>query len=56
MLKLQLFTNDALAEMKAFELELKKKKQSIKKTDAEIVVITIDIRIKKYTPDKKILY
>jgi len=39
-LKLQLFINDALVEMKAFELELKKKKQSIKKIDAEIVAVT----------------
>ncbi len=48
LLRLQLFTTDALAEMKAFESQLKKMKPSVKKKDDEIVSITNSIRRKKY--------
>jgi hypothetical protein len=33
LLRLQLFSSDALSEMKAFEAQLKKKKSLVKKTD-----------------------
>ncbi len=56
LLRLQLFTQDALNEMKSFELELKKKKTSIKKTDAEIVALTTSIRKKNYANTKKMLH
>jgi len=56
LLRQQLFATDAIAEMRAFELQLKKKKASIKKTDEEIVSITTSIRAKKYANAKKILY
>lgn len=56
LLRLQVFTNDVLAEMKAFENQLKKKKAFIKKTDEEIVSITNSIRRKKYANAKKMLH
>lgn len=56
LLKLQLFASDALSEMKAFELQLKKKKPLLKKTDEEIVAVTTSIRRKKYANAKKMLH
>lgn len=44
LLKLQLFGNDALDEMKTFEQQLKQRKQTPKKTDAEVVKLTTEIR------------
>ena len=56
LLRLQLFATDALAEMKAFESLLKKKKPLVKKTGAEIVNITNSIRRKQYANSKKMLH
>lgn len=56
LLKLQLFADDALAEMKSFELKLKKNKKSVKKTDDEIVSITTSIRRKRNASSKKMLH
>ena len=56
LLKLQLFAPDALSEMKAFEIQLKKKKGSLKKTDEEIVALTTSIRSKNYANAKKMLH
>ncbi len=55
-LKLQLFSTDALSELKAFEAQLKKKKPLIKKTDEEIVTLTTSIRRKRYASTKKLLH
>ena len=56
LLKLQLFSADALSEMKAFEAQLKKKKTLMRKTDEEIVNLTTSIRRKKYANTKKMLH
>ncbi len=56
LLRLQLFSADALSEMKSFELALKKKKATVKKTDAEIVALTTSIREKNYANSKKMLH
>ncbi len=56
LLRLQLFAADALAEMKSFELQLKKSRKPVKKTDDEIVNITTSIRRKKYANAKKMLH
>jgi hypothetical protein len=56
LLRLQLFATDALSEMKAFEIQLKKKKSLVKKTDSEIVSLTTSIRKKKYANTKKMLH
>jgi hypothetical protein len=56
LLRLQLFAADALSEMKAFELRLKKKKKPLKKSDEEIVSITTSIRRKKHANAKKMLH
>jgi len=53
MLRLQLFSTDAMKQMKDFEIELKKKKKFIVKTDDEIVSITTAIRRKKYATTLK---
>ena len=55
-LRLQLFSADALSEMKAFEIQLKKKKSLVKKTNEEIVNLTTSIRRKKYANAKKMLH
>ena len=55
-LRLQLFSTDALSEMKAFEAQLKKKKSLVKKIDEEIVNLTTSIRNKKYANAKKMLH
>jgi hypothetical protein len=47
-LRLELFAADALSEMRALEVQLKKKKRPVRKTDAEIVRLTTSIRRKKY--------
>lgn len=56
LLRLQLFANDALAEMKAFELKLKKKKTPRKKSDEDIVKLTTSIRRRRYANPKKMLH
>lgn len=56
LLRLQLFAADALHEMKAFEMQLKKKRKLVTKADDEIVSITTSIRKKKYADAKKMLY
>lgn len=56
LLKLQLFSADALSELKAFEAQLKKKKSLVKKTDEEIVGLTTSIRRKRYANTKKMLH
>lgn len=56
LLKLQLFSPDALSEMKAFEMQLKQKKGLLKKTDQEIVALTTSIRRKNYANAKKMLH
>ena len=56
LLKLQLFSDDALNELKAFEEQLKKKKTLVKKTDEEIVNLTTSIRQKRYANTKKMLH
>jgi len=56
LLRLQLFSADALSEMKAFEARLKKKKKPVKKTDDEIVSLTTTIRRKRYANAKKMLH
>ncbi len=56
LLRLQLFSADALSEMKSFELQLKKSKKPVKKTEGEIVSITTSIRSKKYANAKKMLH
>ena len=39
LLKMKLFANDAIKEMKTFEASLKKKRKPVKRKDAEIVAI-----------------
>ena len=56
LLRLQLFSADALGEMKAFELQFGKKKKRPKKTNEEIVKLTTTIRRKKYANAKKMLH
>ena len=56
LLRLQLFSADALGEMKAFELQFGKKRKRLKKTDDEIVKLTTSIRRKKYANAKKMLH
>ena len=56
LLRLQVFAADALAEMKSFELQLKKNKKQVKKTDEEIVSITTSIRRKRNANSKKMLH
>jgi hypothetical protein len=56
LLKLQLFATDALAEMKSFELQLKKSRKPVKKTDEEIVSITTSIRRKRNASSQKMLH
>ena len=56
LLKLQLFSVDALNELKTFESQLKKKKSLVKKTDEEIVNLTTSIRQKRYANTKKMLH
>jgi hypothetical protein len=56
LLRLQVFANDALSEMKSFELQLKKNKKPVKKTDEEVVSITTSIRRKRNASSKKMLY
>jgi hypothetical protein len=56
LLRMQLFAADALSEMKAFELRLKKKRKPVKKTDEEIVSIITSIRRKKHANAKKMLH
>lgn len=56
LLRLQLFSADALSEMKAFEMQLKKRKKRTRKTDDEIVNLTTSIRRKKYANAKKMLH
>jgi peptidoglycan hydrolase CwlO-like protein len=53
LLRLQLFASDTLSEMKAFELQLKKAKKQVKKTDDEIAALTNSIRRKNYAHTKK---
>lgn len=55
-LKLQLFSADAISELKAFEAQLKKKKTLTKKTNEEIVALTTSIRRKRYDNVKKMLH
>jgi hypothetical protein len=56
LLRLQLFSSDALNELKEFESRLKKKKAAIKKSDDEIVALTSSIRQKRYAHSKKMLH
>lgn len=56
LLRLQLFSDDALSEMKAFEAQLKKKKRPVRKSDSEIVKLTTSIRRNKYAQAKKMLH
>jgi hypothetical protein len=56
LLRLQLFSSDALSELKEFELRLKKKRTAIKKTDDDIVTLTSSIRQKRYANSKKMLH
>jgi adenine-specific DNA methylase len=48
LLHLQLFSSNALNEMKQFELALKKNKKAIKKSDDDIVSLTTKYRRKQY--------
>ncbi|MFC0776155.1 hypothetical protein [Terrimonas alba] len=56
LLRMELFSADALAEMRAFEARLKKKKAPLKKTDDEIVKLTTFIRNNRYANNKKMLH
>lgn len=56
LLRLQVFATDALAEMKSFELQLKKNKKPVKRLDDEIVSITTSIRRKRNASSKKMLH
>jgi hypothetical protein len=56
LLRLQLFGKDSLSEMKAFEVQLKKKKRLVKKKDNEIVKVTTSIRNRNYAETKKMLH
>ena len=56
LLRLKLFSNDVLDEMKAFESNLKKQEKKIKKSDNEIVLLTTSIRKRKYANAKKMLH
>lgn len=56
LLRLELFSSDLVAEMKAFESQLKKKKQLIRKSDDEIVSSTNSIRSTKYARSSKVLH
>jgi hypothetical protein len=49
LLRMKLFANDAIKEMKAFEAAMKKKRKPIKRKDAEIVSIVKATRIKNGT-------
>jgi adenine-specific DNA methylase len=52
LLHLQLFSTDALNEMKQFELALKKNKKAVKKSDEDIVSLTTNYRKKQYANTK----
>lgn len=56
LLRWELFGNDAINQLKAFESEMRKKKKPVKKTDDEIVAITKLIRQKQNAKRKKMLY
>ena len=47
LLKMKLFGDDALLQLKLFEKEMRKKKKSVKKSDDEIVNIVKKIRLKR---------
>ncbi len=47
LLRIKLFANEDIREMKAFETALKKKRKPIKKKDTEIVSVVKAIRGKK---------
>lgn len=47
LLKIKLFGNDALLELKAFEKEMRKKKPVIKRSDDEIVAAIRKIRAER---------
>lgn len=49
LLKLKLFRNDIINELKAFEKTMKKRKNATKKTDDEIVSVVRKIRTKNAT-------
>lgn len=55
-IRMHFFSNEIIAEAKAFEARLRKKKKIFKKTDEEIVAITKSIRRKRYDSDKKMLH
>jgi hypothetical protein len=52
LLHLQLFSTDALNQMKQFELALKKNKKVVKRSDEDIVSITTNYRIKQHANSK----
>ena len=56
LLRWELFGNDAINQLKAFESEMRKKKKPIKRTDDEIVALTKLIRQKQNAKRKKMLY
>ncbi len=56
LLRLKLFSNDVLDEMKTVENNLKKQRREVKKSDDEIVTLTNSIRNKKYANAKKMLH
>jgi hypothetical protein len=56
LLRLELFSSDLVAEMKAFESQLKKRKLLIKRSDEEIVSITKSIRSTKNDSSPKNLH
>jgi hypothetical protein len=52
LLHLQLFSTNALHEMKQFESALKKNKKAVKKSDEDIVTLTTSYRKKQYANTK----
>lgn len=52
LLQLQLFSKNALKDLKNFEQNLKLKKNPIKKTDRQIVAVVNNIRSKRYVSAK----
>jgi hypothetical protein len=56
LLRLELFSADAINDMKSLEESLKKSKKPVRKTNTEIVNLTTSIRRTKYANSKKMLH
>jgi hypothetical protein len=56
LLRLRLFGNDAIADMKLFEKALQQKKPVTKKTDKDIVALIKPIRTANHEKSKKMLH